>query len=70
MEYPFLARYICLETHNKYSQGQMYTIAEHGMEDYGFDTRSYKIKGELIDVAKFHRVHDKVQQTDLTGKYR
>ncbi len=58
-----LARYICLETHDKYEQGVMYTVEEWGYaDDWGTNSEVWKIDGEVINVSKFHRVHHNISQ--------
>jgi hypothetical protein len=62
MDKPVLARYMCLETHDNYQQGVIYTVEEHGMIDFGLDYRDWKINGKSIDVTKFDRVHHNIPQ--------
>lgn len=63
MNKPFLARYMCLVTHDRYIAGQMYTVEEYGsIEDFYLDLRSWKINGERIDETKFKRVHHHISQ--------
>lgn len=62
MEFGMRARYMCIEAHDDFIEGAVYTFVGASGYDWGHYYSHYEHEGKPVDISKFDLVHSNISQ--------